>query len=484
MKRMLLPLLLIAFCAKAFAQEKLIPRFDSLTQVYAGMNYHGVVLVGNKDRILYQKAFGLADHEKQVPMQVNTIFKTESVGKIFTTTRLMQLVEAGKISLSGTVKEYLPNWKVPNSDKITIHHLLNHTSGLGSPWDHPDFKFKAVYTDAQIKQFSEEVPLAFEEPGTRYHYSNSGYVMLSEIISRASGLSFEEDIRKHIFQPARMKQIDHLHNDTIMPAGAAQPYRMVSSKRFIPMPETVGGTAGGAGGWLTDAESLYRFMSTYAKGKYMKPKTMRQQQTANGTVDPATSTESYLYTYGMEYLPKAMVPAKTIIGHNGGGGGFSADVFLEPESGYIVVVCTNMWGTGRTITANYFNLLFNNPLKPVTHSLNVRLMDLIEAQGTQAMVDNPEEFFRPLGQQPSARTLVNTYEVLDQLRQVKEADQVLQVARNMFPDEAYVWYVSGNSAWKLNRTQEAAQYYARAKELALTKKDTWLVERLEQVHKL
>lgn len=372
------------------AQDSLTQRFDSLTKEYQANHFNGVILIGKGNHIVYQNAFGFANQEKKLPMTVDKLFKTESVGKMFTATRIMQLVEQGKIDLSKTVAYYLPDWKIKNADKITVHHLLNHTSGLISPWDDPAYDFKKVYADKELKALIENQPLAFDQPGLRFHYSNNGYILLGEIIAKLDHQPYDQAIRKSIFTVADMKQIDHL-KDTIMPPTAAQPYFFLSSKDYVQSNQGVGPRASAAGGWITTAADLMAFAKTYLSGAYLKPQTKKLQYTANGTED--ISKQGRYYTYGFEVSTDNMVAGKTIIGHNGGGAGFSVDVYFEPASDYMVIMCSNMYGTGRSITENYFRLLFNQAPKKVQQNAVIRSVDLIQLKGSNYLTAQPYEFF-------------------------------------------------------------------------------------------
>ena len=119
-----------------FAQTDL-SRFDSLTAVYEKNGYHGVIHVAKGNQVIYEKAYGYANFDRKIPHTNETVFKTESVGKMFTATAILQLVESNKLALTQTVKDLLPELNIKNPYKITVNMMLKHTSGLQSPWDHP-----------------------------------------------------------------------------------------------------------------------------------------------------------------------------------------------------------------------------------------------------------------------------------------------------------------------------------------------------------
>ncbi len=474
---LLLICLLTGFSSILNAQNLLKYRLDSLTNEYQKANFNGVILIGKNGQIIYQNAFGYANLEKKIPMTVDKLFKTESVGKMFTSTRIMQLYENGEIKLNKTISDYLPDWKVKNADKITIHHLLNHTSGLMSTWDDPKYDFKKAYTTAELKAMIEAQPLAFEEPGLRFHYSNSGYIILGEIIARIDGKPFDQAIRERIFNVAGMKKINHL-NDTVMPASAAQPYFFYSSKDYIQSNQAVSPKAGAPGGWITNAEELLKFLQTYIKGTYINANTKKIQQTANNTED--LSKKGWHFGYGFLTLTDDVATEETIIGHNGGGAGFSIDAFFEPKSGYSVVMCSNMYGTGYHITGNYFNILFNKPIKKVEPNELIRFVDLLQQKGTDYLIKQTDAFFNELKIQPSPPILINVSENLEQIRDLKSAGEVLSVAQRLFPEIPYVWLNSGNVAFNLKKYPDARVFYEKTLNIAQKEKNDFVIQQVNQ----
>src|SRR5205085_2821805 len=186
---------------------------QSLTAYLDGLakedHFSGVVLIAKGGKPFFVKAYGLADKEKSLPNSPQTKFNLGSMNKMFTAVAIAQLAEQGKLSFDDKVGKFLPDY--PNKDvasKVTIHHLLTHTSGLGSYWN---ARFDA--RRAQIKAVADylglfaDEPLLFE-PGARFEYSNSGFIVLGAIIEKVSGESYYDYVRKHIYEPAGMKNTD------------------------------------------------------------------------------------------------------------------------------------------------------------------------------------------------------------------------------------------------------------------------------------
>lgn len=179
---------------------------------------------------------------------------------------------------------------------------------------------------------------------------------------------------------------------------------------------------------------------------------------------------------------------KTIIGHNGGGAGFSVDVFFEPESGYMVVMCSNMYGTGRMITENYFKLRFSQPLKKVQQSAVIRSIDLVQQKSSSYLTMQTDAFFKEVDVTPTSRLLTNAAENLVELKDFTNAEAFLAVAQKQFPTAPEVWFISGNVAMQQKKFDIAKADYHQAKEKAEEKKDDFLIQlitqKLEELNKI
>lgn len=447
--------------------------FDSLAKVYEANGFHGVILVANADKVLYEKGYGLANFEKKIKQDPSKEFKTESVGKMFTAVSVLQLVEQGKLKLDDKVKNLLPWLNIKNADKITVHHLLGHTSGLQSPWDHPKWQFKKTYSNEEMAKVVEEVPLAFDEPGEKMYYSNSGYVILGWIIEKVSGLPFDVYFQKNIFSVAGMKNTRHL-NDTLMPVTTgAQPYKIISSKRHIQMNDHLGEKASAAGGWISTASDLYKFMLGLYQGKYIKPDTWKMMQTANGT---APKDSSYrFYAYGLETYVNLWLPGANVYGHNGGGAGFSIDAFIEPATGTIVVSCSNMYQNSRPIALNYLKAALGKPLSKVEQPAAIRIFDVMEQVGVDNFIANEKDYFEKLAINPIAFTFAQVNDGMGALKMHDEQIKWLQLGRQKFPDEPFIYMISGDTYAEMKNKDEAKKMYTQAKEIALKKNDQFLI---------
>jgi CubicO group peptidase (beta-lactamase class C family) len=183
------------------------------------------LLVIQDSKIVLAEGFGLSNVELQVPAKAETVFQSGSVGKQFTATAVMMLVEKGKIGLEDPLSRYFADapisWK-----EVTVRELLSHTAGFG---DYPkDFNFRKDWTEDELLKIVEAIPLAYV-PGTKWEYSNLGYLTLGILIHRATGEFYGDFLQKHIFKPLDMESTRIISEADIIPNRAAG-YRLVEGE--------------------------------------------------------------------------------------------------------------------------------------------------------------------------------------------------------------------------------------------------------------
>lgn len=453
------------------------PSWDSLTQAYRFNNIQGAILVARGDSILYNNAWGYADMDNHTKLRPNTLFKTESTGKMFTATAIMQLVELGQLSLQSTVREHLPLLPLKNAEKMTIHHLLTHTSGLASPWDASEYDFKRAYSRTEMEQIISDMPLVFDTPGKEMYYSNSGYIILSWIVEKITGISFDEYLASHFFTSRQMKTIRHL-NDTVMPPGEAQPYRFLNSKRYMLQNETVSPKANGAGGWIASATDLYHFMLGLDTDKFISPKTLLTMRTANGAM--AIDSTFQGYAYGLEVFNNDPVNGVSYFGHSGGGGGFSIDAILDPVSHIIVIFCSNTYTNSREVSSNFLRLALNKPLKQIILAGSIRIYDLIELTGIAGFLENEKNYFRELGITADERLFIRVSDAMAMAQDYDNLKGWADLGIRYFPQNGFLYLMKGSAFAKLGEKENAVTCFNTAREIAAKNQDVRMLEETEQ----
>src|SRR5277367_812042 len=221
-------LILIILCsmelASAADQPDAVDEF--VRSEMAKQHIPGLALLVSRDgQVIRAQGYGLANVELRVPVTPETIFQSGSVGKQFTATAVMMLVEQGKIGLEDPLTKYFPDapdaWK-----QVTIRELLSHTAGFG---DYPkSFDMRKDYTEAEMIKIVEAIPLAYA-PGTSWSYSNLGFLTLGIVVHKVTGQFYGDYLQEHIFRPLGMNTTRVISEADIVPNRSAG-YRLVKGE--------------------------------------------------------------------------------------------------------------------------------------------------------------------------------------------------------------------------------------------------------------
>ncbi|MBC8121047.1 MAG: serine hydrolase [Gemmatimonadaceae bacterium] len=213
-------LLLVLFWNVLPASSEILPsEIDKIVQKYHDLQqFDGVVLVAQKGKVLYKKAFGIADREWNIPINDSTKFKVASITKQFTALLVMQLVERGQIKLDGTISDYLPDYRKDTGSRITIKQLLNHTSGL------PGLDEDDSFYQSQDPQLSSPAYVVktfcsgdlTNEPGQKFNYNNSDYFILGAILEQVSGKTYKQLLQTQVLEPLNMTSSGLIDEETIL----------------------------------------------------------------------------------------------------------------------------------------------------------------------------------------------------------------------------------------------------------------------------
>src|SRR5882757_8685166 len=197
--------------SKAAANDReLVSLVEShVTDPAARNPFSGAILIAHRGEIVLDKAWGMADREKQIKNTADTQFCIGSMNKMFTSVAILQLVQQGKLSLDGSIKDYWPDYPNHNlASRVKIRQLLSHTAGTGDIFT-PEYEAHRLETRTladYVKLFGNR-PVAFE-PGSRMEYSNYGFILLGRLIEIVSGETYQDYVQKHIFAPVGMTRTD------------------------------------------------------------------------------------------------------------------------------------------------------------------------------------------------------------------------------------------------------------------------------------
>ena len=317
-------LLLVGLCR---AQD-LATRLDRQVRVYVDQQrFNGSVLVARDGKVLFSKGYGMANAEWDVPNTPRTKFCLGSITKQFTATVVLMLERQGKLKVEDPVSKYVPGapaaWK-----KVTIHHLLTHTSGIPSFTSFPDYiKTMTLPSPAAetVKRFRDK-PLEFE-PGSQFRYSNSGYVLLGYLIEKITGQSYEELVGKWIFGPLGMKDTGYDHPERILKnraSGYSNAGKTLANARYLDM--TIPHAAGSL---YSTVEDLLIWDQALYTEKLLPAKVLERMFT------PFKDN----YAYGWMVRTENN---RQVIGHGGGINGFSTMIVRIPQERLFTAALSNL----------------------------------------------------------------------------------------------------------------------------------------------
>ena len=313
----------------------------SLNKLSAADKFSGVVLISKNNSILYQGAFGLASKENNVLNDFNTAFNLASVTKMFSGVAIAQLAEQGKLLFNDPIKKFLPDLPSNLTSDITIDQLLTHMSGLGSYFNN-DFHNSnhAAYRSLNdyVKLIKNDEPQF--KPGSKWAYSNTGYLLLGLIVEKVSGISYFDYIKHNIFEKAEMSNADFYESDRPN-TSLATPYtknnRYLNDTANWSIPLFIGPVKGSpAGGAYASSIDMFRFSTALMSNKLLsKPYT---NNVILGKVPYGPPDQQKKYAYG---FANQIVNGKMIVFHDGGANGISTSIDIYPELGYTVIILSN-----------------------------------------------------------------------------------------------------------------------------------------------
>ena len=303
-----------------------------LDEAAAGDRFSGAALVARNGKTVFAQAYGLADREKKIPNTLKTRFRLGSMNKMFTAVATLQLVQSGKLDLKAPFGKYLTDY--PNKDaasKVTIEQLLSHTGGTGDIFG-PEFdknRLELQTLQDYVKLYGNRAPEF--EPGSRWAYSNYGFLLLGVLIEKVTGQSYYDYVRDHIYKPAGMT------GTASEPEEQTVAERSIGYTRFTggglkPNTETLPYRGTSAGGGYSTVEDLLKFATALQTHKLLNAQYTEMLTT--GRVD--TPGGKYAYGFG-----DAIINGMRCFGHGGGAPGMNGELKICPGAGYVVAVLAN-----------------------------------------------------------------------------------------------------------------------------------------------
>lgn len=297
--------------------------------------FNGSVLLADGDEIVFEGHYGVANPDGDTPIDAGTAFNNASSGKLYTVVAVMQLVQQGKLDLDAPVGRYLPDWPVQAvREQVSARQLLMHTSGLGAFWGAEFTRLRP-----QLQTLRDYRPLLETEPafapGSRWAYSNSGFMLLGLLVEAISGEDYYDYVRRHVFEVAGMTGAGYFAVDG-QAEGVARPHRIEGdSFSLLGMPEPRGGPAGGGYARPRDWLAFHRALTG---GKLLDAATL---ELLFAPVELPAGTRAPPHGLG---LLRFACGDDVCYGHPGGAPGVALDFRGARDSGWSIVVASNREG--------------------------------------------------------------------------------------------------------------------------------------------
>jgi CubicO group peptidase (beta-lactamase class C family) len=435
---------------KAQKLDALMAKFHEYGQ------FNGSVLVAENGKVIFKKGYGFANMEWNIPNTPETKFRIGSITKQFTAMLILQLVEQGKLKLDGKITDYLPDYPKSTGDKVTIHHLLTHTSGIPSYTGFPKF-FSEMSRDpyapeAFVKTFSDSA-LQFE-PGAKFSYNNSGYFLLGVIIEKVAGKSYEQVLQENILKPLNMQNTGYDYHGPIINQRAAGYEKRPGG--YVNAPYLDMSLPYAAGAMYSTVEDLYlwdqalyadKLLSPNSQALYFKPHIR------------ASFGGDYAYGWGVN---KAVIgqsqDSVMVIAHGGGINGFNTLIQRLSKDKHLIVLLNNTGGTRLdAMSQSIRGILYDKPYAVAKKSIAETIFTTMVEKGIAPALAQYHEL-----KEKRADTYALDegemngvgYQLLG-MKKAKEAIEIFKLNVEAFPQSSNV-YDSLGEAYMINGDKELA----------------------------
>ena len=348
----------------------------------------------------------MANHQWDIPNTTDTKFRLASVSKQFCSMIVMQLVQEGKVNLDDTITDYLPYYRKDTGDKITLHHLMSHQSGINdftSSFDYRGTISRLSFDPDEFIKLHCSADLS-NEPGTIYSYCNAGYCILGRIIEKVTRKSFEQNLHRRIFEPLGMNNSGYDRNRYVIEKRASGyrygPFGLENAQHI-----NMDSTPGAAGALFSTVEDMFLWDRALHTDKLLGKEYRELMFTPNGDVPEvkaAGGRAHSVYGYGWQIYTRTHPVTKRrtrVINHGGAINGFRAmENRLVDDDAFVIVLCNQGDAFGSTAVWNAVVRLSGELIHVVTEqpyrmpgkahvTQDQRMYELVKSEGVEAAIN-------------------------------------------------------------------------------------------------
>jgi len=446
----------------ALAQDHAAKIQEVLTLANKYRQFNGTALVAENGKVVYKGGVGLANMEWNIPNTPDTKFRLGSITKQFTATVILQLVEQGKIKLDGKLSDYLPDYRKDVGNKVTIHNLLTHTSGIPSYTSQPGFFENVSRNPYKVDEFVKKYAsgdLEFE-PGSKFVYDNSGYFLLGAIIERVTGKPYEQVLQENIFNPVGMKNTGYDHHDTIIAKRAAGYVKTRDS--FANAPYLDMSIPYAAGSLYSTVEDLYLWDQALYTDKLLSAQSKALMYTP--------FLENYAYGWSIQNASfKVNNVDVPVITHGGGINGFTTTIVRFPREKNLIVMLdnTNTEYLDR-LSDSIAKIIYNQPYELPKMSIVSTLEKTINEKGIEAGIAQYRELkAKEAATYDFSEAELNQlgYRLLRNAGKPREAIEIFKLNVEAYPKGFNAYDSLAEAYATINERELAIQNYKKSLEL-------------------
>lgn len=426
-------------------------------------------------KIEWLESKGLIDLENFVPARNTSVYRIASISKSITAVAVMQLYEKGLIDLDAEIRTYVPYFP-KKKWKVTVRHILTHTGGIRSYRNDEEFNSTLFYSSTReaVLTFAND-DLLFE-PGTKYNYTSLGYSLLAAMIENVSKMSFENYLRKNIFEPAGMNST-RIDRQREIIYERVHGYEKSSYRKFVNSPLADLSIKVAGGGLISTAEDLLLFVKALLEEKLISKTTFQMM------INPVILKNSQRINYGFGFSISDPTDSLQWCGHEGRGTGFTTGLLIVPETKLASVYLINIRDRNLGNPARDLIDIFNGGKVNITKTLSDHLLNIYLVKGIDSLISEFNSVFELESNEYNMTFDEYTFigNCLIEIGKTTDAIKYLRMLNRKFPDNYQVLKTLGDAYYRDKNVGFALRYYREA--LVIKPDDSYIKNMIDKLTK-